>query len=82
MGKQVAAVRKALGAEWEDVPVRPALCFVDVEWGFFAKPFDLDGVVIAWPKATREMLARPGPYTPEGIELIAAQLEKRLRPAV
>ena len=31
MGKQVAAVRKALGAEWEDVPVRPALCFVDAE---------------------------------------------------
>lgn len=81
MAKQVAAVRKALGAEWEDVPVRPALCFVDAEWGFFAKPFELDGVVVSWPKAVREMLARPGPYTPEGIERIASQLEKKLKPA-
>jgi hypothetical protein len=81
MAKQVAAVRMALGVEWADVPVRPALGFVDAEWGFFAKPFELDGVLVAGPKAIREILARPGPYTPEGIALIADQLEAGLKPA-
>ena len=60
MSKQVAAVRAALGAEWSEVPVRPMLCFVDAEWGWFAKLFDLDGVVVTWGKAARELLARPG----------------------
>lgn len=81
MAKQVAAVRKALGAEWTEVPVRPALCFVDAEWGWFAKPFELAGVLVTWPKAARERLARPGPYAPEGIEAIAAVLEQRLMSA-
>jgi len=31
--------REALGAAWHEVPVWPALCFVDVEVGWFAKPF-------------------------------------------
>lgn len=81
MAKQVAAVRTALGGDWTDVPVRPVLCFVDAEWSWFARPFELDGVVVAWPKATRELLVRAGPYTPEGIEMIAAHLEHKLQPA-
>jgi hypothetical protein len=81
MGKQVAAVRAALGGDWADVPVRPVLCFIDAEWGWFARPFELDGVVVAWPKATRQLLVRPGPYTPDGIDLIAAHLENRLAAA-
>jgi hypothetical protein len=81
MAKQVAAVRKALGPDWADVPVRPVLCFVDAEWGLFAKPFEIDGVLVAWGKALRERLAQPGPYKPEGIAAMVAQLEKRLKPA-
>ncbi|MDP9442696.1 MAG: NERD domain-containing protein [Actinomycetota bacterium] len=64
MAKQVTAVRAALGDQWAEVPVRPVLCFVDGEWGFFSRSFELDGVLVAWPKATRELLTRPGPYTP------------------
>ena len=81
MSKQVAAVRAALGAEWAEVPVRPVLCFVDAEWGWFAKPFDMDGVLVTWGKAARELLVRPGPYAPESVELMAARLGERLRPA-
>jgi hypothetical protein len=81
MAKQVAAVRAALGDEWADVPVRPVLCFVDAEWGWFPKVFELDGVVVAWPKATRELLARPGPCTPDRIDALAARLAATLRPA-
>ncbi|MGI8806579.1 MAG: hypothetical protein ACR2KK_01750, partial [Acidimicrobiales bacterium] len=53
----------ALGDDWADVPVRPGLCFVDAEWGLFAKPFELDGVLVTWAKALRERLGQPGPYT-------------------
>lgn len=81
MAKQVAAVRAALGDGWADVPIRPVLCFVDAEWGWFAKPFELNSVLVAWPKAVRELLAKPGPNTAERISLIAEQLESRLRPA-
>ncbi len=64
---------------------RPRQCgalFVDGDWGWFAKPFSLDGVFVAWPKALRERLRAPGPYTPEGIGMLADQLDKRLRPSV
>jgi hypothetical protein len=43
MGKQVDAVRAALGTEWADVPVRPVLCFVDTDWRWLASPFEFDG---------------------------------------
>jgi hypothetical protein len=81
MSKQVAAVRKALGIDWAEVPVRPVLCFVDADWRWFAKPFELRGVLVTWPRAARELLVRPGPYPPPIVERIASTLEDRLRPA-
>jgi hypothetical protein len=80
MDKQVGAVRKALGTEWDKVPVRAMLCFLS-EWPLFSKPFELDGVLVTWPKAMRELLVRPGPYDAAAVELIAARLDERLRPA-
>jgi hypothetical protein len=47
----------------------------------FAKSFELEGVHVTWGKALRERLGQPGPYTREGIELLAAALEKKLKPA-
>lgn len=81
MAKQVAAVRTALGSEWAEVPVRSMLCFVDTEWGWLAKPFELQGVIVTWPKAARQLLVRPGPYAPATVDLIAATLDRRLRSA-
>ncbi len=81
MAKQVAPVCDALGPHWTEVPVRPMLCFVDADWRWFAKPFLLDGVMITWPRAARELLVRPGPYTPAAVEVIAEGLSERLRPA-
>lgn len=49
--KQVVAVREALlAAGQDDVPVHGVLCFVDVETGWFAKPFEIDGVQVTWRK--------------------------------
>lgn len=81
MSKQVAAVRAALGNEWADVPVRPMLCFVDAEWPWFAKPMQLAGVLVTCPRAARELIVRPGPCSPPTVELVAARLDERLRPA-
>lgn len=81
MDKQVDAVRTAIGAAWADIPVRPVLCFVDADWGWFASPFELDGVLVAWPKAARERFIAPGAYGPEVVELLGARLHERLRPA-
>lgn len=81
MSKQVDAVREALGSDWAAVPVRPMLCFVDAEWRWFAKPIELQGVLVTWPKAMRELLVRPGPYAPATVQLIVSKLDERLRPA-
>ncbi len=79
MDKQVGAVRKALGTEWDEIPVRAMLCFLS-EWPLFSKPFELEGVLVTWPRAMRELLVRPGPYDAATVELIAARLDERLRP--
>lgn len=49
--KQTALVAQALErAGFPDVAVHGALCFVDVETGWFAKPFQIDGVTVTWRK--------------------------------
>ena len=81
MSKQVAAVRAGLGMAWTEVTVRPMLCFAGTQRGRFAKPFELHGVLVTWPKAACERLVRPGPHARATVELIAATLEGRLRAA-
>ncbi len=81
VSKQVAAVHAVLGTDWPEVPVRPVLCFVDADWPWFSKPFELRGVLVAWPKAMRELLVRPGALQPATVDLLVARLEDRLRPA-
>ena len=81
MDTQVDAVRKALGTEWEHVPVTAALAFVDAEWPWFAKPFVLRGVHIAGPGGTAAAVRAAGPYTDAGIERIARRLDAVLKAA-
>ncbi len=81
MSKQVAAVHAALGMDWAEVPVRPVLCFVDADWRWFSKPFELQGVLVTWPKALPELLVRPGALQPAAVDPLVARLEDRLRPA-
>ena len=78
MAKQVTAVRDALGDVWSATPIRAALCFVDAEWSFFARPFELDGVVVLWPRALRDRIKEVGSLTVGEVESIASQLEALL----
>jgi hypothetical protein len=80
MDKQVGAVRTALGTEWDEIPVRPMLCFLS-EWPLFSRPFELEGVLVTWLKAMRQLLVCPGPYNRATVQLIADKLDERLLPA-
>jgi hypothetical protein len=74
MAKQVEAIRAVLGdptlSEFS-ISIRAALCFVGAEWSLFAKPFDLGGVWIGWPKALGEQLHEKGGLRPEQLEILA-----------
>jgi Nuclease-related domain len=55
--RQVAAVENVLKKEGlELVPVHAALCFVNSEWGWFAKPFSLNGVWVTWATKLTELV--------------------------
>ena len=80
LGWQVDAVRKALGGA--DVPVTSALCFIEAEWKLFAKPFQQNGVWVTWAKKLAEMIAEPGPLTPDDVTHVADRLAIALPPVV
>lgn len=84
MTKQTAAILAALGEpliEEFAVEVRAALCFVDAEWSFFARPFSLEGVWIGWGKALGEQLVAPGELEPEHLMTLAKRVANALPPA-
>ncbi len=55
--RQVIAVENVLAANGLDrVPVHAALCFVNSEWGWFAKPFSLNGVWVTWAEKLTELV--------------------------
>ena len=57
MTNQIAAVADALGAA-AGVAVCPVLCFTCGDWSLLAKPFDVGGVVVTWPKELCRRIAR------------------------
>jgi hypothetical protein len=73
---QINAVLEAIGDA--AIPIYAALCFVDSEWGFFAKPFQQGGVWVAWPTKLSEMIAAPGSLTPGDVTNIGARLARAL----
>ncbi len=78
MVNQVDAVRTALGADWAEISVRPVLCFVDSDWGWSASPLELNGVLVAWPKAARERFVASIP--PEGAPALAYRSSQSAQP--
>jgi hypothetical protein len=80
--KQVNAVLQALDGHDMDVDVMAALCFVDSEWGLFAKPFLQGGVLVTWPKMLSKAIAEPGPLGRDEIVTFADVLADRLPAAV
>ncbi|HEV8462517.1 MAG TPA: nuclease-related domain-containing protein [Gaiellaceae bacterium] len=68
---QVGAAQEAVGPQ---VRVLPVLCFVDSEWGCFARPLKFGDVWVVWPKKLAELLGCEGPLDRDEI----ARLERVL----
>jgi len=58
--------------------IRPALCFVDADWDFFAKPFQLGDVWVLWGRKLAEFIAGPGPLSKEEVVQIGNRLASAL----
>lgn len=78
---QVEVVRRALGPELADVPVRGLLCFVGATWGAWKRPKTVRGVTAVWPLGLPKVVAPAGPHGPDDVARIADHLRQRLRPA-
>jgi hypothetical protein len=65
-------VQDALGSS---IKVHVALCFTDGEWGFFAQPFTMRGVVVTWPRRLVATLLGAGPLATRERDLVAARLD-------
>ena len=78
---QVTAVRGALGDM--EVPIQPALCFVNREnWGIRPKPFRHQGVLVTPAQKLVEIIGAPGDLDPEQVEAVARRLSERMKPAM
>ena len=57
LDRHVIAIENLLAqAGLTSVPVHAALCFVNSDWGWFAKPFSLSGVWVTWPERLTELV--------------------------
>jgi hypothetical protein len=76
MSRQVDAVRSAIAPDplAADVVIRPVVCFVTSDWGLFAKPFEISGVLVTWPQKLVERIAAAGPLTATGVARIANRI--------
>ena len=82
MAKQILALNTAADMPVAlHMPIHPVQCFVDGEWGLFAKPFSIDGVLVMWPKALADLVQSPGPLTAEHVTALGIRLAERLPPA-
>lgn len=62
------------------VNVRAALCFTGVELSLFARPFELEGVLVTWPRALARTLASPGPLDVDARRELAVTLANAFPP--
>lgn len=79
LDRHVIAIENLLAqAGLTSVPVHAALCFVNSDWGWFAKPFSLSGVWVTWPERLTELVlqwkAIPDPEFDSLARAIAARL--------
>ncbi|MGD0273930.1 MAG: nuclease-related domain-containing protein [Gaiellaceae bacterium] len=81
MKKQVEAIREAFGQPLLDefeLAITPVLCFVDAEWSLFARPFQLGGVWVEWPKSLSARLRQEGPLQADHVRFLAERLVSAL----
>ena len=80
MAKQVDVVKLVL-PEGLRPHVRAVLALVNVDWGIFPTAFEIDGVLVAWPREVARVVGRAGPLSAAEVRNTAGQLANRLKPA-
>lgn len=76
---QIDAVRKVLSPiGFGDGPMHPSLCFTSSEWGLFAKPIRLKGVLVTWAGKLVDAIREPGSFDAATIDLLARELSSKL----
>jgi hypothetical protein len=78
--KQAAVVRTALGDL--EVPIHSAICFVEAEWDFFLKPFQIESVWITYGRHLSEMIGGEGPLSADRVLEVGNELAAKLPPKV
>jgi hypothetical protein len=74
MTKQAQAVRAALDGEDASVQICKVICFVDADWSLFARPIEMDGVHVLWPRALGKLIRTEGAVSRDEI----ARIERKL----
>jgi hypothetical protein len=74
MTKQAETVRAALGNEDALVQICKTICFVDADWSLFARPIEMEGVHVLWPRALGKLIRTEGPLSHGEI----ARIERKL----
>jgi hypothetical protein len=81
--KQLERMTAAMASSpYADVALHGALCFVDAEWGLFAKAFSIRNVHVTWGKELCERLVADGPIDEGAREAIHRHIAASFPPAV
>ena len=81
MTKQAQAVRAALDEDDASVQICKTICFVDADWSLFARPIEMEGVHVLWPRALGKLIRTGGPLSRDQISRIERKLALALPPA-
>lgn len=74
--RQVELVSQAV----DGVQVRGALCFIDAEWPLLGSEFEVDGILVTWPKRLAADL-RASNHGQVDVEAVARTIAARFKPA-
>ena len=73
MTKQAQAVRAALDED-ASLQICKTICFVDADWSLFARPIEMEGVHVLWPRALGKLIRTEGSLSRDEI----ARIERKL----
>ncbi|MFZ0768203.1 MAG: nuclease-related domain-containing protein [Acidimicrobiales bacterium] len=74
--RQAEVVRSILGDDGTQIHM--ALCFVNIEWDFFLKPFQIKDVWVTYNRKLCDQIAEPGPLGADDVLTVANRLARGL----
>jgi hypothetical protein len=80
MDRQVEAVSRVVqGVRWAaGVEIKPMVCLVGAEVGFFARPWRIRGVWVGWPREMQRVLTKSGSLSSQHVVELSLILASKL----